>query len=56
MKEGLEGKKDLDEDRKKVEAETLVKMLRARAQDYIAITLGVGTVFLLWLLQWMGFY
>ncbi|MBW2031241.1 MAG: hypothetical protein JRJ31_19455 [Deltaproteobacteria bacterium] len=37
-------------------AETQTQMLKARVNDYLAIILAVGTVILLWFLQWMGFY
>jgi hypothetical protein len=48
--------KALEEDLKKVEAESLKKALRHRVDEYIAIVLGVGAVLLLWLLQEIGFY
>jgi hypothetical protein len=48
--------KALEEDLKKVEAEALKKALRHRADEYIAIALGVGAVLLLWLFQAMGLY
>ena len=44
------------EEREKVMVLTEVQMQRSRFVDYIAIVLGVGTVFILWLLQWMGLY
>lgn len=46
----------LDEDLKKVEAESLKKATRHRVDEYIAIVIGVGAVLLLWLFQEMGFY
>ena len=56
MADDLEVKKDLEEDRGKKDTKTSVRMQRARVNDYIAIILALGTVFLLWLLQWMGLY
>lgn len=56
MAEGLEGKEDLEEEREKTRAQTQAQMVRSRVNDYVAIILAVGTVFLLWLLQWMGLY
>ena len=46
----------LEEDLKKVEAEALKKAIRHRTDEYIAITLGVGAVLLLWFLQEIGMY
>ena len=48
--------KALEEDLKKVEAESLKKSIRHRLDEYIAIVLGVGAVLLLWLLQELGLY
>lgn len=56
MKETLEIKRESEEDLEKVEAESKVKLMRHRADDYIAMILGVGFVFILWLLQLIGFY
>jgi len=44
------------EEIEKARAETQTQMLKARVNDYLAIVLAVGTVILLWFLQWMGFY
>lgn len=46
----------LEEDLRKVEAESLKKSVRYRLDEYIAIILGVGAVLLLWLFQEIGFY
>ena len=46
----------LEEDLKKVEAESLKRSIRHRLDEYIAIFLGVGAVLLLWLLQELGLY
>ncbi|MBW2065719.1 MAG: hypothetical protein JRJ03_12435 [Deltaproteobacteria bacterium] len=45
-----------EEEREKAKAETEAQMLKTRVNDYLAIILAVGTVILLWFLQWMGFY
>ena len=52
----LEKKRDLEEETEKIKAQTDAQMWRARATDYIAIVLALGTVFILWFLQWMGLY
>lgn len=44
------------EEYERIKAETEVQMLRARVNDYIAIALALGAVFILWILQMMGFY
>jgi hypothetical protein len=46
----------LEEDLKKVEAESLKKAVRHRLDEYIAIVLGLGAVLLLWILQELGLY
>ncbi len=46
----------LDEDLKKVEAESAAKQTRHRVDEYIALILGLGSVLLLWFLQAMGLY
>jgi hypothetical protein len=46
----------LEEDLKKVEAESMKKAIRHRLDEYIAIVLGLGAVLLLWLLQELGLY
>ncbi len=46
----------LDEDLKKVEAESMKKAVRHRLDEYIAIALGLGAVLILWLLQELGLY
>ena len=48
--------KALEEDLRKVEAESLKKAIRHRLDEYIALALGVGAVLLLWLLQELGLY
>ena len=56
MAEDLEQRKKLEQEMEKIKALTDDQMQRARATDYIAIVLAPGTVFILWLLQWMGLY
>ena len=46
----------LKEEHEKIKAETEAQMLRARVNDYIAIALALGAVFLLWILQMLGLY
>ena len=47
---------DSEEERRKIKADTEVQMRRARVNDYMAITLALGTVLILWLLQMIGLY
>jgi hypothetical protein len=56
MAEDPKQKRDLEDEMEKIKAQTDAQMQRARATDYIAIVLALGTVFILWLLQWMGLY
>jgi thiamine monophosphate synthase len=56
MDEEKKDEKLLQEEREKIKAETEAQMLRARVNDYIAIALALGAVFLLWILQMMGLY
>ena len=51
-----EEKNNKTEDLAKVEAQAAAKLLRGRADDYIAIITAVSAVALLWLLQFLGFY
>ena len=46
----------LQKERDKIKAETEKQILRSRINDYIAIVLALGAVFILWLLQLMGVY
>ena len=48
--------KALNEEREKIKAQTAAQMMRSRVNDYVAIILALGTVFVLWFLQWMGLY
>jgi hypothetical protein len=45
-----------DDELQKIRKETQMQMQKSRAIDYIAIVLALGSVFILWLLQWMGLY
>jgi hypothetical protein len=51
-----DSKDKLEEERGKIKAQTEAQMMRSRVNDYVAIILALGTVFLLWILQLMGFY
>ena len=44
------------EEREKIKAQSEAQMMRSRVNDYVAIILALSTVFVLWLLQWMGLY
>jgi hypothetical protein len=54
--EELNKEKALEEDLRKVEAESMKRSIRHRLDEYIAIVLGVGAVLLLWFLQSIGLY
>jgi hypothetical protein len=54
--EELNKEQVLEDDLKKVEAESMKRAIRHRLDEYIAIVLGLGAVLLLWLLQELGFY
>ena len=56
MTEDNKIKTEFDKEDEKIRAQTQAQLMRGRLNDYIAIVLAVGTVFLLWLLQWMGVY
>ena len=56
MAENVKENKISEEEKAKTRAEAQAKMVRARVNDYVAIILAVGTVFLLWILQWAGLY
>ena len=45
-----------EEEQAEIKAQTDAQMLRSKLNDYIAIILALGTVFILWLLQFLGFY
>lgn len=54
--EEFDREKALEEDLKRVEAESAAKSLRHRLDEYIALVLGLGTILLLWILQAIGLY
>ena len=56
MDKDLEVKTDMKMEVEEIRAKTDVQMRKSRAHDYIALILALGTVFLLWLFQWMGLY
>ncbi|HVN24686.1 MAG TPA: hypothetical protein VMT71_12000 [Syntrophorhabdales bacterium] len=56
MGEEQNGNKGLNEDLRKVEAESTAKQTRHRVDEYIALILGLGSVLLLWFLQAVGLY
>jgi len=56
MTEDIDVKSGLTEEDEKVEAQTMAQLMRGRLNDYVAIVLAVGTVFILWFLQWAGLY
>ncbi len=49
---------DIEKQKKLQEGKALAEtqLLRGRVNDYVAIVLAVGTVILLWFLQWLGLY
>jgi hypothetical protein len=56
MKTEMSEQEQLTEEQAEIKAQTDAQMLRAKLNDYIAIILALGTVFILWLLQAMGLY
>jgi hypothetical protein len=52
----IKGKELLQAEHNRIKAETEAQMLRSRVNDYIAIALALGAVFILWILQLMGLY
>jgi hypothetical protein len=55
--DNIHEKADLgDADLEKVVAAAEAKQERYRLDEYIAITIGVSSVLILWLLQWLGLY
>ena len=47
---------DHQEERDKIKTQTQAQMVRSRLNDYIAIVLALGAVFILWFLQLLGLY
>ena len=56
MTEEIKDKAESNEEDAKIQAQTMAQLMRGRLNDYVAIALAVGTVFILWLLQWAGLY
>ena len=56
MAENNDKKISIEDEQAKIKVDTDSQMLRAKLNDYIAIVLALGTVFILWLLQLMGLY
>ena len=57
MADDIEKKADLDDDELKKVAETAeAKQRRHRVDEYIAMVIAIGAVFLLWFLQFLGLY
>ena len=64
MTDDMDKKADLDEievdedeaERQKVLAAAEAKQLRHRLDEYVAMAIGIGAVFILWLLQYLGLY
>ena len=44
------------EDLAKVAAAAEAKQARYRLDEYVAITIGISAVLILWFLQWLGLY
>jgi hypothetical protein len=45
-----------DEELKKVQATAASKQMRHRVDEYIAMVIAIGAVFVLWFLQFVGLY
>jgi hypothetical protein len=56
MDEEIKDRELLKEEHDRIRTETKAQMRRARVNDYIAIALALGAVFILWILQMMGLY
>ncbi len=57
MADIIERKKEADdEDQKKVLTAAEAKQRRHRADEYIAMIIAIGAVFILWFLQALGLY
>ena len=57
MTDDIDKKADLDDaELKKVAATAEAKQLRHRVDEYIAMVIAIGAVFLLWFLQFVGLY
>ena len=56
MKTEMSEQEQFEKEHNEIKAQTDAQMLRSKLNDYIAIILALGTVFILWLLQFLGFY
>jgi hypothetical protein len=56
MADDIEKKEIVDEELKKVQAQAAAKQLRHRVDEYIAMVIAIGAVFILWFLQVIGLY
>jgi len=57
MADTIDRKKEADdEDQKKVLTAAETKQRRHRADEYIAMVIAIGSVFILWFLQALGLY
>ena len=56
MAADINEKAEVSQEDEEIKAQTMAQLMRGRLNDYVAIVLAVGTVFILWLLQWAGLY
>jgi len=56
MAEDRDAKGAMDEDLQKVTEAAEAKQRRHRVDEYIAMVIAIGTVFILWFLQFVGLY
>ena len=56
MVDDLDNKNTMDDDLQKVMAAAEAKQRRHRVDEYIAMVIAIGTVFILWFLQFVGLY
>ena len=57
MADDMDEKKTIDDDDlRKVVAAAEAKQRRHRVDEYIAIVIAIGAVFILWFLQFVGLY
>jgi hypothetical protein len=56
MADDIEKKEIVDEELKKVQAQAAAKQMRHRVDEYIAMVIAIGAVFLLWFMQLIGLY
>ena len=56
MADDMDKKKTIDDDLRKVTAAAEAKQRRHRVDEYIAMVIAIGAVFILWFLQFVGLY